>query len=50
MSNTPIAEDELPKEEARQTDEEVSWFERLPQAFGPGEEPCLRDARGGAPA
>jgi CBS domain containing-hemolysin-like protein len=43
MSNTPIAEDELPKEEARQTDEEVSWFERLLQTFGLGEEPDLRE-------
>ena len=29
MSNTPIAEDDLPDEEQRQTDEETSWFERL---------------------
>ncbi len=41
MSNTPIAEDEL--QEARQTDEEVSWFERLLQTFGLGEEPDLRE-------
>jgi len=43
MSNTPIAEDELPKEEAPQADEEVSWFERLLQTFGLGEEPDLRE-------
>ena len=43
MSNTPIAEDDLPKEEARPTDEEVSWFERLLQTFGLGEEPDLRE-------
>jgi CBS domain containing-hemolysin-like protein len=43
MSNTPIAEDELPKEEARPADEEVSWFERLLQTFGLGEEPDLRE-------
>ncbi len=43
MSNTPIAEDDLPNEEARPADEEVSWFERLLQTFGLGEEPDLRE-------
>jgi CBS domain containing-hemolysin-like protein len=44
MSNTPIAEkDELPIEEARETDEETSWFERLLATFGLGEEPDLRE-------
>ena len=43
MSNTPIAENDVPAEEARQTDEEVSWFERLLATFGLGEEPDLRE-------
>jgi CBS domain containing-hemolysin-like protein len=43
MSNAPIAEDDLPNEEARPADEEVSWFERLLQTFGLGEEPDLRE-------
>ncbi len=43
MSNTPLAEDDLPNEEARPADEEVSWFERLLQTFGLGEEPDLRE-------
>ena len=28
MTNTPIAEKDLPAEEPRETDEETSWFER----------------------
>lgn len=43
MSNTPIAENDLPAEEAREADEEASWFERLLQTFGLGEEPDLRE-------
>jgi CBS domain containing-hemolysin-like protein len=43
MSNTPTAENDLPAEEARQTEEETSWFDRLLQTFGLGEEPDLRE-------
>jgi len=43
VSNTPIAENDVPAEEARQTDEETSWFERLLATFGLGEEPDLRE-------
>jgi CBS domain containing-hemolysin-like protein len=43
MSNTPIAEKNLPAEEPRETDEETSWFERLLATFGLGEEPDLRE-------
>ena len=43
MSNTPIAEKDLPAEEPRETDEETSWFERLLAKFGLGEEPDLRE-------
>lgn len=43
MSNTPIAENDVPAEGARQTDEETSWFERLLATFGLGEEPDLRE-------
>lgn len=43
MSNTPTAEKDLPDDEQRQPDEEVSWFERLLQTFGLGEEPDLRE-------
>ncbi len=43
MSNTPIAENDLPAEEPRETDEETSWFERLLATFGLGEEPDLRE-------
>ena len=42
MSNAPSVENELP-EEGREADEEVSWFERLLQTFGLGEEPDLRE-------
>ena len=41
--NTPTAETDLPAEEARQSDEEVSWFDRVLQTFGLGEEPDLRE-------
>jgi CBS domain containing-hemolysin-like protein len=44
VSNTDrIAENDLPAEEQRQPDEEASWFERLLQSFGLGEEPDLRE-------
>ena len=43
MSNTPIAENDLPPEEAREAEEETSWFERLLATFGLGEEPDLRE-------
>lgn len=43
MSDTPAAEKDLPEQESRQPDEEVSWFERLLQTFGLGEEPDLRE-------
>jgi CBS domain containing-hemolysin-like protein len=42
MSNAPSLENDLPPEEAR-SDEEASWFERLLQTFGLGEEPDLRE-------
>jgi CBS domain containing-hemolysin-like protein len=42
MSNTPVAEDDLPTE-APQADEETSWFDRLLATFGLGEEPDLRE-------
>ena len=42
MSNGPSLENDLPPEEAR-PDEEASWFERLLQTFGLGEEPDLRE-------
>jgi len=43
VSNTPIAEKDLPDEEPRENDEETSWFERLLATFGLGEEPDLRE-------
>ena len=43
MSNTPTAEDDIPVDEQRQSDEEASWFDRLLQTFGLGEEPDLRE-------
>ncbi len=43
MSNTPTAEDDLPVDEPRPPEEEVSWFDRLLQTFGLGEEPDLRE-------
>ena len=43
MSNTRIADDDTPIEEPRPPEEEVSWFERLLQTFGLGEEPDLRE-------
>jgi CBS domain containing-hemolysin-like protein len=43
MSNGPLAEHELEAEQARRADEDSSWFERLLQTFGLGEEPDLRE-------
>lgn len=43
MSNTPITENDLPADEARPNEEEGSWFDRLLQSFGLGEEPDLRE-------
>ena len=43
MSNAPSVDNDLKPEEARPTDEEASWFERLLQTFGLGEEPDLRE-------
>ncbi len=43
MSNTPIAEKDLPVEDAHEADEETSWFERVLAIFGLGEEPDLRE-------
>ncbi|HKQ54553.1 MAG TPA: hemolysin family protein [Methyloceanibacter sp.] len=43
MSNIPPTEKELLDEDRRPPDEEISWFERLLQSFGLGEEPDLRE-------
>ena len=43
MSNIPPTEKDAPDEERRTPDEEISWFERLLQSFGLGEEPDLRE-------
>ena len=43
MSNIPPTEKDSPDEEKRPPDEEISWFERLLQSFGLGEEPDLRE-------
>ena len=43
MSNTPVAENDIPAEETRPNEEEGSWFDRLLQSFGLGEEPDLRE-------
>ncbi len=43
MSNAPVSENDVPAEEARPSDEETSWFERLLATFGLGEEPDLRE-------
>jgi len=43
MSNAPSIDNDLKPEESRPTDEEASWFERLLQTFGLGEEPDLRE-------
>jgi CBS domain containing-hemolysin-like protein len=43
LSNLPPTEKDAPDEERRPQDEEVSWFERLLQSFGLGEEPDLRE-------
>ncbi|MET0301970.1 MAG: hemolysin family protein [Methyloceanibacter sp.] len=43
MRNIPPTEKDLQDEEKRPPDEEISWFERLLQSFGLGEEPDLRE-------
>ena len=43
MSNTPIADNDLPAEKPKPQDEETSWFDRLLATFGLGEEPDLRE-------
>jgi hemolysin (HlyC) family protein len=43
MSDTPIAEKDLPVAGPAEADEETSWFERLLATFGLGEEPDLRE-------
>ncbi|MGV1014359.1 MAG: hemolysin family protein [Methyloceanibacter sp.] len=43
MSNTPIAENDLQPEDTRPNEEDASWFDRLLQSFGLGEEPDLRE-------
>jgi len=43
VSNTPVAENDIPAEETRPNEEEGSWFDRLLQSFGLGEEPDLRE-------
>ena len=43
MSNTPVAENDLPAEETRASEGETSWFDRLLATFGLGEEPDLRE-------
>ncbi|HKB00395.1 MAG TPA: hemolysin family protein [Methyloceanibacter sp.] len=43
MSNIPPTEKDAPDEERSPQDDEVSWFERLLQSFGLGEEPDLRE-------
>ena len=43
MSDAPAGENGQPGEAARQPDEDVSWFERLLQTLGLGEEPDLRE-------
>ena len=43
MSNGPPAEQELEAEQARRADEDTTWFDRLLQTFGLGEEPDLRE-------
>jgi hemolysin (HlyC) family protein len=47
MSN-PSPERELETEQARPADEETTWFDRLLQTFGLGEEPDLRELIEGA--
>ena len=51
MSNIPPTEKDLQDEEKRPPDEEISWFERLLQSFGLGEEPdCANSSRTRSPA
>lgn len=43
MSNGPLADNEIEADQTRRTEEDASWFERLLQTFGIGEEPDLRE-------
>ncbi len=43
MSDGPLADHEQEADQARRTDEDASWFERLLQRLGLGEEPDLRE-------
>ena len=43
MSDIPAGENDPRDEDKRPQDEDVSWFERLLQTFGLGEEPDLRE-------
>ncbi|ODS01692.1 hypothetical protein AUC69_05385 [Methyloceanibacter superfactus] len=43
MSDGPLADHEHEAEQARRADEDASWFERLLQKLGLGEEPDLRE-------
>jgi hemolysin (HlyC) family protein len=43
MSNGPSGDHELEAEKARRADEDASWFERMLQKLGIGEEPDLRE-------
>ncbi len=43
MSNGPSSERELEAEQPRRADEDTTWFDRLLQTFGLGEEPDLRE-------
>ncbi|MGH6735639.1 MAG: hemolysin family protein [Methyloceanibacter sp.] len=43
MSSSPSAEQELEAEQTPRVEEDTTWFERLLQTFGLGEEPDLRE-------
>jgi CBS domain containing-hemolysin-like protein len=43
MSDGPLADHEHEADQARRSDEDASWFERLLQKLGLGEEPDLRE-------
>jgi CBS domain containing-hemolysin-like protein len=43
MSDRPLSDQELEAEQARRADEDATWFERLLQKLGLGEEPDLRE-------
>ena len=43
MSTGPSSERELEAEQERRADEDTTWFDRLLQTFGLGEEPDLRE-------